>query len=119
MSQAKLFRREYSRRFDARTCLEHRVENCASCYDAAMLAAGRPRRPLSRGGATKTRKLFRASFGEVMRVAPRKGGALAHCAECSWGQFFEDRKRLKYSAMARAAAALREHVRRQHKASNA
>jgi hypothetical protein len=33
---------------------------------------------------------------------------------CQWGRFFADRKRMRYSAVARASASLRLHAKKAH-----
>jgi hypothetical protein len=114
MSEGRTFRAAAAKMFDGDTCLAHSREHCADCFDAAYLISGRPRRGRAQGGATKGRRIYRARAGTVTRVTPRKGGAFAQCAWCQWGEFIEDNSRKRYSPMARAAAALREHARREH-----
>jgi len=60
------------------------------------------------------RRVKREFYGVVARIPPQQPGALAQCAFCEWGRFFPDRKRKRYSALARAAASLRAHARRLH-----
>jgi hypothetical protein len=60
------------------------------------------------------RRVIRSPYGVVCRIAPRETGALAQCRFCQWGKFFRDNDRLRYSAMARAAASLREHTKIEH-----
>lgn len=60
------------------------------------------------------RRTIRESQGTAVKIAPIKTGALAQCPLCEWGRFFPDRKRLHFSAMARAAASLRVHNKRAH-----
>ncbi len=62
----------------------------------------------------KRRRVVRSHYGTVLRISPRETGALAQCRFCVWGHFIRDNTRLRYSAMARAAASLREHVTRTH-----
>jgi hypothetical protein len=61
-----------------------------------------------------SRRIVRSHYGTVGRIGPRQTGALAQCRFCQWGKFVADNKRKRYSAMARAAASLREHTRRSH-----
>jgi hypothetical protein len=60
------------------------------------------------------RRIIRESNGTVVRIAPVETGALAQCSLCQWGRFFPDRKRKRFSAMARAAASMRIHNKRAH-----
>jgi hypothetical protein len=60
------------------------------------------------------KRIHRAVYGTAFYIAPRAGGALAQCAFCEWGRFFPDRKRKRYSSVARAAAAVRGHAKRMH-----
>jgi hypothetical protein len=62
----------------------------------------------------RRRRVIRNQYGTVLRIAPRETGALAQCRFCQWGRFFRDNSRLRYSAMARAAASLREHIKLEH-----
>jgi hypothetical protein len=114
MSKHGTFRAAAAKMFVEHRCIAHRRDDCPECFDAVYLASGRPRRSRARHGATKRRLVFRAPAGLVTRVTPRKGGAFAQCRFCEWGEFFEDKKRMRYSAMARAAASLRQHARREH-----
>jgi hypothetical protein len=61
------------------------------------------------------KRVKREFYGVVARIPPQKPGALAQCAFCEWGRFFPDRKRKRYSALARAAASLRAHARKVHR----
>lgn len=63
---------------------------------------------------SKHARVRRSFSGSIVRIAPRQGGALAQCAFCTWGEFYADRKRMRYSAMARAGIALREHCKLRH-----
>lgn len=70
----------------------------------------------------KLKKLFRhtkqrrrAFFGEVYRIPPKEGGALAQCSYCSWSRWFPDRARKRWNAVDRGFAALTAHVRTAHK----
>jgi len=58
------------------------------------------------------RRVRREFYGVVARIPPHEPGALAQCAFCEWGKFFADKKRTRYSALARAASSLRSHARR-------
>ena len=60
------------------------------------------------------RRVRREFYGVVARIPPHEPGALAQCAFCEWGKFFADKKRTRYSALARAASSLRSHARRSH-----
>lgn len=60
------------------------------------------------------RRVVRNRYGVIARIAPRVTGALAQCRHCTWGKFVQDRARTRYSAMARAAASLRAHVKCSH-----
>jgi hypothetical protein len=60
------------------------------------------------------KRIQRTFYGTAFWIAPREGGALAQCAFCESGRFFEDRKRKRYSAVVRAAASLRVHAKRMH-----
>lgn len=60
------------------------------------------------------KRVIRESWGTVIRIAPIEVGALAQCSLCPWGRFFPDRKRMRFSAMARAAASLRAHNKTAH-----
>lgn len=62
----------------------------------------------------KHRRVVRSYYGTVLRIAPRETGALAQCRFCVWGNFIRDNARKRYSAMARAAASLREHTKQEH-----
>ncbi len=62
------------------------------------------------------KRVHREFFGVVCRIPPHVPGALAQCAFCEWGRFFPDRKRMRYSAVARASASLRAHAKRAHAA---
>jgi len=62
----------------------------------------------------KGRRIVRSLYGTVLRIAPRETGALAQCRFCVWGNFIKDNARKRYSAMARASASLREHIRIEH-----
>ena len=62
----------------------------------------------------KRRRVVRSYYGTVLRIAPRETGALAQCRFCVWGNFIKDNRRKRYSAMARAAASLREHTKLEH-----
>lgn len=62
----------------------------------------------------KHRRVVRDYYGVVQKITPRETGALAQCKFCEWGHFVADKKRRRLSAMACAAAALREHTRRAH-----
>lgn len=60
------------------------------------------------------KRVHREHFGTAYWIGPRVGGAIAQCAFCPWGRFFPDRKRKRYSALARSASSLRAHVRKTH-----
>jgi hypothetical protein len=62
----------------------------------------------------KRRRVFRSPYGTVARISPRETGALAQCRFCVWGNFIRDNAPKRYSAMARAAASLREHTKLEH-----
>lgn len=62
----------------------------------------------------RRRRVVRSAYGIVARISPRETGALAQCRFCVWGRFIRDNSRLRYSAMARAAASLREHTKQDH-----
>ena len=57
------------------------------------------------------KRIQREHYGIVCRIPPNKPGALAQCKFCEWARFVPDRKRSRYSALARAAASLRAHAR--------
>jgi hypothetical protein len=61
-----------------------------------------------------SRRVVRGHYGVVSRIGPRETGALACCRFCEWGHFAKDNKRKKWSAMARAAASLRAHTKKNH-----
>jgi len=50
----------------------------------------------------------------MRRIQREHYGALAQCKFCEWARFVPDRKRSRYSALARAAASLRAHARLRH-----
>lgn len=61
--------------------------------------------------------VVREFYGFVARIPPHpphRSGALAQCAFCEWGRFFADRKRMRYSSVARASASLRVHAKKVH-----
>ena len=60
------------------------------------------------------KRIKREFYGVVRRIPPYEPGALAQCAFCQWGRFFADRKRMRYSAVARASASLRAHAKKAH-----
>jgi hypothetical protein len=60
------------------------------------------------------RRHRKEQYGDVVRIPPAKGGAVAHCKFCHWSAFVEDRKRKKWNSIDRAAAKLRAHFRRKH-----
>lgn len=62
----------------------------------------------------RTKHAVRRWYGEVFRVPPKEGGALAYCMFCKQSYWFPDRKRPAWNAVDRAGAALRAHVRKVH-----
>jgi hypothetical protein len=61
-----------------------------------------------------TRRVARFFYGIAARIPPHQSGALAQCAFCEWGKFFAEKKRGRYSAVARASSSLRAHARKDH-----
>lgn len=59
------------------------------------------------------KRVQRETYGITRWIPPQPGGALTQCLFCTWGRFVEDRKR-KRSAVSRAAAKLRAHVKSEH-----
>jgi hypothetical protein len=62
----------------------------------------------------RTRFATRKWYGEVFRIPPREGGALAHCNFCSWSRWFPDRERKKWNSFDRANQAVKKHVETVH-----
>lgn len=62
----------------------------------------------------RTKHAVRRWYGEIYRIPPKSGGALAHCAFCSWSEWVEDNKRARWNAVDRANAAVRGHVHKSH-----
>ena len=62
----------------------------------------------------RTKHAVRRWFGEIYRIPPKEGGALATCAFCSFSTWIPDRKRKKWNAVDRATASIRSHVKKIH-----
>lgn len=63
----------------------------------------------------RTKQRRREFFGEVFRIPPKEGGALAQCSYCPWSRWFPDRIRKRWNSFDRASAALTHHVRSCHR----
>lgn len=62
----------------------------------------------------RTKHAVRRWYGEVFRIPPKEGGALAHCRFCSKSYWIPDSGRRNWNAVDRGGAALRAHVRKVH-----
>jgi hypothetical protein len=63
----------------------------------------------------RTKQKRQEFFGEVFRIPPKEGGALAQCSYCPWSRWFPDRARKQWNSVDRGFAALQGHVRTVHK----
>jgi integrase/recombinase XerD len=69
---------------------------------------------LEKSETEEVKRIKREFYGVVAQLPPHRSGALAQCGFCEWCRFFPDRKRLRYSAVARASASLHLHAKKVH-----
>ena len=65
--------------------------------------------------AKRIRHRRKEFFGDVFRIPPKEGGALAQCSYSPWSRWFPDRARKRWNSVDRGFAALTAHVRACHR----